>query len=67
MQGIKIGSISKFSQNLSDSTGVQKENARRISQTIESVNTGAQEFAARSEELSLSSNELRDKLKQFRL
>ncbi len=48
--------------------------ARRIRETIESVNAKAQEFAARSEKLSVSSDELkemafslRDKLKRFTL
>jgi len=55
-----ITSISEFSRNLSESTGAQKDNAARVSASIEEVNSGAQEFVQKAEQLARSSAELRE-------
>jgi methyl-accepting chemotaxis protein len=55
-----IALISEFSRTLSDSTALQKENARKVSDTIVEVNAGATEFVERSEKLSESSGQLKE-------
>lgn len=55
-----ITSISEFSRNLSESTSAQKDNAARVSASIEAVNSGAQEFVQKAEQLAQSSAELRE-------
>ncbi len=69
-----IVSINEFSKGLSASTGIQGRNAQLISESIEKVNAGAQDFVDQSQLLSQSSSQLREmalllsqKLKQFKL
>ncbi len=61
-QGIRndIAAISDFSRNLTDSTREQNEKAVTVSETIASVNTGAQDFSKRSHELSEASKRLKE-------
>ena len=55
-----IASINAFAKELSDSTGVQRGNARSIADTIRMVDAGARELVELSERLSLSSSQMRD-------
>ncbi len=55
-----ISAISTFSKNLSESTNLQITNALEASDTIVMVNTGVQDFAEKSEKLSVSSTQLRE-------
>ena len=61
MQSIEqdISSISNFSNELTQSTGIQNKNTLVVSGTIEEVNVGAQDFVRRSEMLSESSEDLK--------
>ncbi len=69
-----ISAISNFSSELNQSTGKQNENALVVSETIDEVNTGAQDFVTRSETLSNSSEEMKmmaasltETLKKFKI
>lgn len=55
-----ISAISTFSKNLSASTKLQISNALEASDTIVKVNAGVQDFAEKSEQLSVSSAQLRE-------
>jgi len=54
-----ISVISVFYKELNQSTGVQNKNALVVTETIDQVNAGAQDFVKRSETLSDTSEELR--------
>jgi methyl-accepting chemotaxis protein len=54
-----ISAISVFYKELNQSTGVQNKNALVVTETIDQVNAGAQDFVKRSESLSDTSEELR--------
>jgi methyl-accepting chemotaxis protein len=69
-----ISAISNFSSELNQSTGKQNENALVVSETIDEVNSGAQDFVTRSETLSNSSEEMKmmaasltETLKKFKI
>ncbi len=69
-----IAAISSFAKELSRSTGIQRENARGIAETIREVNAGARTLMELSGGLSLSSSEMRDmaltleeKLRQYKI
>jgi len=55
-----VTAISGFYNNLNQSTGTQNKNTLLVSDTIEEVNSGAQDFVERAKTLSNSSVELKE-------